>query len=64
MNKNIAYQGVVECPQKGSSTRDAVETAIDTAKEDKLTTWEGSFSKSAKKIARSQPKESGADAGR
>jgi hypothetical protein len=46
-----------EVPKRPSSTRDAVETAIDLTKQDKSNPWAG-FHKQRKKVSRWKPGES------
>jgi hypothetical protein len=50
-----------QMPTERSGTRDAVETAIDRAKSDKSSTWEGSASRTTKRISRWKTKEHSAE---
>jgi hypothetical protein len=60
-NENICHT-IAQKPTETHSTRDAVETAIDTAKENKSTTWEGN-TRSMKQIPKWQPKQQDSDSG-
>lgn len=56
MKSRLNSVDAAEVTKKTSSTRDAVETAIDIAKENRLNTWANGSSKAARQVTRWHPK--------